>query len=375
MPGPLWPPEKIFDSVYVYICNHTRKSTHSRKKVCVKIITFTHGYRTFSDLKSAYISGNSDQCMLKHLINIVNYTCRFETALRQTDKTVVLPYWNSAMDNNEITRPVNSVIFSDKFLGNGNGNVNTGPFRNWKDFRGCPLPRNISVGKPLLSPEIVNMIETCDSVNLTESVVDGGPSCASLTIEGQHNLVHDWVGGDMGDLALSANDPAFILHHAFADYIWEKFRQKQRKLGINPEMDYPSIGKVTKNSDLRKFHVANRTMDCFPWITNMEGYWNNFTDLYEYEDSPTCPSCGNSKYLTCNMAINVCIGNVPKPPNAPMSTHLTLIIAVVSILGVLTILSAALACVSGYRSRNKPRIGEKERLLANSADLHTKIHT
>lgn len=42
-----------------------------------------------------------------------------------------------------------------------------------------------------------------------------------------HDGVHDWIGGDMGSVTVSAFDPVFYLHHAFIDYIWEKFREHQ----------------------------------------------------------------------------------------------------------------------------------------------------
>lgn len=268
---------------------------------------------------------------------------------------MALPYWNSALDYNN----TNSIVFTEEFLGNGNGVVTEGPFGNWNDFRGCPLTRNITGHQyALISPEFVRMIELSTSTNLTEQVVDGGPSPRLSTIEGQHNLVHDWVGGDMESLNISANDPAFMLHHAFVDYIWERFRQKQRILDIDPETDYPSIGWRY----LQPFHEANRAMDCFPWMTNIQGYWNNLTHLFEYEDSPECPSCGDSEYLTCNTALNRCMG-VTRPH--PRGFSMKIWIIVVAVLAVLVLVSSSLACLFGCKLRNTSQKGEKERLLPN----------
>ena len=36
-----------------------------------------------------------------------------------------------------------------------------------------------------------------------------------------HNSVHVWLNGTMSDVALSPNDPIFIAHHAFVDYLYE----------------------------------------------------------------------------------------------------------------------------------------------------------
>ena len=38
-----------------------------------------------------------------------------------------------------------------------------------------------------------------------------------------HNLVHVWIGGDMGP-ASSPNDPVFFLNHCNVDRIWEAWR-------------------------------------------------------------------------------------------------------------------------------------------------------
>lgn len=148
----------------------------------------------------------------------------------------------------------------------------------------------------------------------TRDVVVGGTSDLDHTIEGQHDNGRDWVGGTMDILNISANDQVFFIHHAFIDYIWEKFRIKQQFLFIGPEKDYPAVVKVVKGDnpyDLRPFHQPNRTMNCFSWLSNIDGYLNLFTNtLYEYEDSPKCPDCGHSKWLSCNDKIHKCIVRV-----------------------------------------------------------------
>ncbi|CAC5424941.1 unnamed protein product [Mytilus coruscus] len=68
----------------------------------------------------------------------------------------------------------------------------------------------------------------------------------------------------------------------------------------------------TDKYNLTAFHTANRTMNCFPWMENKDGYRSNYVGiLYEYEDSPKCLNCGKSKYLTCSHELNRCIGIVP----------------------------------------------------------------
>ncbi|XP_071126514.1 tyrosinase-like protein 2 [Mytilus edulis] len=244
------------------------------------------------------------------------YLLLFETAIREQDNSVTLPYWDSVLDNQNITGSRDTVIFTDKFLGNGDGIVDSGPFKHWIDINNCPLQRKVSRidHTELPSPDIINMIENDIKVRHVADVIDHlGKAEQLLTIEGQHNLPHEWVGGTMDILNSSARDPTFILHHAFIDYVWEKFRQKQERLGEDPEY-YPSLGKTSETDkyNLTAFHNATNVMACFPWMMNKSGYLSNYVGiLYEYEDSPKCPDCGNSKYITCNEKLNRCIGIVP----------------------------------------------------------------
>ncbi|CAG2243442.1 unnamed protein product [Mytilus edulis] len=245
---------------------------------------------------------------------------RYETALRQKDNSVVLPYWDSVLDNQNITDQKNTLLFTKDFLGNGNGDVIDGPFKHWRDVYDCPLNRNISQpDMELPSPEILKIIENDTAVFRIEDVVDHLGSAERIkTIEGQHNLPHDWVGGMMDILSSSPKDPAFFLHHTFIDYIWEKFRQKQIRLGEDPEY-CPGLGVTKWNHDktqviynLTQYHHSHRQMDCFHWMNSTDGYSKNYTQyLYTYEESPTYPDCGNSKYLIWSTVLKRCIGRNP----------------------------------------------------------------
>jgi hypothetical protein len=100
----------------------------------------------------------------------------------------------------------------------------------------------------------------------------------------------------MGGLETSPQDPVFWLHHCYIDYLWEKFRERQKRLGINSEKDYPPT--------TDPFHQPNRVMDKLtPEKTNIEGYSNSFTRyIYQYAPAPTCANrCGRSynAFLYC----------------------------------------------------------------------------
>jgi hypothetical protein len=62
-----------------------------------------------------------------------------------------------------------------------------------------------------------------------------------VSVEGQHNSVHNWVDGQMNTQEFSPHDPLFWTHHAFVDYVWEEFRKIQMARGIDPTIDIPEV--------------------------------------------------------------------------------------------------------------------------------------
>ncbi|XP_077322844.1 tyrosinase-like [Lithobates pipiens] len=58
-----------------------------------------------------------------------------------------------------------------------------------------------------------------------------------------HNLVHNFLGGTMGEVPISSNDPMFLLHHCFIDKIYEKWLHKYNASSdVYPENDQPGQG-------------------------------------------------------------------------------------------------------------------------------------
>lgn len=230
------------------------------------------------------------------------YLALFEEAMRRITPgfPVSLPYWDSTLDN-DMANPVNSIIWTPSFLGNGNGQVTTGPFVPWV-IDGVDLIRNIGGGSQLFSKEVVGRILTrCRNEEILTPT-----ALPDFDFEFYHGGPHVWVGGLLSFLNTAAYDPLFFMHHAYVDYIWEMFRIRQASFcGINPETDYPTGPGSTG------LHAPDRPMDGFPQYRNIDGYRNYWTQFwYRYELSPTCsilfPNCG-TPYLRCDIARQRCV--------------------------------------------------------------------
>ena len=212
---------------------------------------------------------------------VIFFYFRLEFALQQKDPTVTLPYWDSTIDA-ELDDPVLSILWTPEYFGNGFEDVVRGPFSNWT-FDGAPLWRNIGfLGSLIRHNDLERLISSAQS---HEDVVwmrnRIPPRPLELTIEGQHNNVHTWVGGTMDGLQIAPRDPVFFLHHCFIDLIWERVRRKIQDAGGNPETDYPDSGS--------REHAARNQMVHFEFMRNIDGYSNRWTDFYyQYEPQPSC---------------------------------------------------------------------------------------
>ncbi|KAF8371221.1 tyr-6 [Pristionchus pacificus] len=232
---------------------------------------------------------------------------QFEIALQKERDIAFLPYWDSTLDQG-LPRPADSVLWSDELLGNGNGYVKTGPFKDWETNVLMPLSEvpvkrlyRSTGGRPndrLLSPRDIEWIESRGNYSdLT--------FCHDKTFESMHGLSHVWVGGFMFVIRVSPNDPSFYMHHAFVDSLWERFRQKQQTRDQR-ESEYAK-------KTCSKLQQLDAQMKPFG-ITNRDGLSNRYTDeWYEYEPIRHCssdrPNC-DSTYLFCDEKQWVCRSKV-----------------------------------------------------------------
>ncbi len=124
------------------------------------------------------------------------------------DRTVVMPYWDWSQydhpDDDPIwrtfRRPGSNVCLNDEVYDN-------------HQFR-TPNPHCLTRGSGQTTanffkdPYIKYLFKSSTSFQDFSSKIENG-----------HNLVHNYVGGDMGLLSSSPNDILFYLHHGFVDYL------------------------------------------------------------------------------------------------------------------------------------------------------------
>ncbi|XP_033746355.1 uncharacterized protein LOC117331634 [Pecten maximus] len=238
------------------------------------------------------------------------YLATYEEALRKIDPDVSLPFWDCRLDE-DMEDPSLSMLFSGRFAGNGNGEVDNGPFKDWTHSAFGKLTRVVSKGAELMSYEDVeNILSKKFTSEITVPTAQSG-----YNLEYLHGKIHMFVNGHLGDLVSAAHDPLFYMLHAFIDYVWWMFRNKQESNGIDPANDYPETS--------IKQQQPNLTMDGFNMYKNIDGYSQNWTrDIYTYEMTPTCskeqPSC-NSKWLTCQLDKGRCVSKARRRNNRSKS--------------------------------------------------------
>lgn len=175
--------------------------------------------------------------------------------------------------------------------------MTSGPYANWSTPSG-PLVRNYGDDGELWTTEGIQRI-----LNKTRNAEIIAPNAEEEdNLEDQHGGIHNWIGGGNGQIAeleTSSQDPVFFSLHAYVDYIWEKFRERQASFGIDPAKDYPKDYGEPVHHPLR--------LTGFATLRNIDGYSHGLASLVSYKPKPTCtkqmPHCGSS-YLRCDTKSN-----------------------------------------------------------------------
>ncbi|KAI8057742.1 hypothetical protein BDF22DRAFT_662196 [Syncephalis plumigaleata] len=168
------------------------------------------------------------------------YLALYEHELQQSNKDVMLPYWDWSIDSQA---PSTSIIFRPDYFGgdgrDGDHCVEDGPFaeatiyyprpgcltRNFQQFRGAI--------DNFYSPEALQGIITRSrSYNDFRRQIEGAP----------HGAVHSGIGGAMATM-YSPNDPIFFMHHAMVDRLWMRWQR------ANPRLAHTYNGPSSSNSN------------------------------------------------------------------------------------------------------------------------------
>jgi tyrosinase len=187
---------------------------------------------------------------------------QFEKDLQQVlgNPNLGLPYWDWSIDQSTTAVPwlpdfmggdgKDGPVTDGPFAGNGRWPLNLSEDGMDHLVRGFGLANGFS---RLPTPAEVN-------ATLAQSAYDGQPwndtktlstyrnqtegwyvPSGSNVVVGMHNLVHVWVGGNLGTMlpSTSPNDPVFFLHHCNVDRLWAVWRQ--RNPSLNPYLPTTSI--------------------------------------------------------------------------------------------------------------------------------------
>lgn len=147
-----------------------------------------------------------------------------ETALREYNNNITLPYWNWTLVSQNPTRdPILQTRYfgdipSNRDCNNGTCCVTTGGFANWRyttNNTNICLSRNyqLTSGDGFFPWRFfTRLMNTSDFHTMAER------------LEQLHSNVHAWVGGSM-TTHYSPLDPLFFLHHGFIDKVWYDWKR------------------------------------------------------------------------------------------------------------------------------------------------------
>jgi hypothetical protein len=139
------------------------------------------------------------------------FLIEYESALQAIakDTTIYVPYWDWTLDAGKLSK---SPAFTAKRFGGPSPKagacITTGSFVT---FSPCVNRLTAFKGNGFDVVDVVNAYSGARGKDQYDTMRAG--------VEGVHNMIHVWVGGNMNSGASPA-DPIFYSHHAFIDKIW-----------------------------------------------------------------------------------------------------------------------------------------------------------
>lgn len=195
--------------------------------------------------------------------------------------------------------------------GIGQPGPGSGPFSNWTQINPAGVfERNVGFGPLYTWADIREILRRRRNHQILIPTAEPGAD-----FEGIHGGPHMFVGGSMARLNTAARDPIFFMHHAFVDMLWQEFRNRQVRNGINPATDYTFN---VSDARFRREHAPSAPMGFFRRnifevrLQQLHGLSMFFDRYIRYEPIPSCSleqlDCG-SPYLFCRTTgTPVCVG-------------------------------------------------------------------
>ncbi len=178
----------------------------------------------------------------------------FETALREVDPGVAIPYWDWADHEGTAALLSPELMGPDGVQTGSTSPLVSGPFtadqfavlrelhcwpvdlsRLWLGIAsyGSVLNRRIEPrGTPAIDTSRLASAPDIERLMSTESYggLDGNRGFREELESGErlHGFVHAWVGGSMSMMS-SPNDPLFFMHHANIDRLWAEWQDARRR--------------------------------------------------------------------------------------------------------------------------------------------------
>ena len=174
------------------------------------------------------------------------FILNFESELNDIDDQVYLPYWDWTKDPLQIAGTPNwnatmtAVLGGDgtgpriRFGGRDIGRaLMSGPISHWRFINAAGNPTSTRLARSFnMTGQGNTQIRREFAPTMALSVYDGAdfgrdpvsPSFRADLERLLHNEMHVWVGGHMSQVAVAPNDPAFFLHHAMVDKLWQDWQ-------------------------------------------------------------------------------------------------------------------------------------------------------
>lgn len=153
---------------------------------------------------------------------------RFEAMLREVDPDLSLHYWDWTTDPRNSTGGID--LMTSDFMGSPTGNVGD-PFTALG-----PITRDVNGGAPG-APAVSSDASIISSADAMPQA-DQFPSFRS-TLEGNHNGVHGYIGGNIGAGHTAFEDPFVFLLHSNVDRLWAMWQaQPGQEWRLDPTQTY-----------------------------------------------------------------------------------------------------------------------------------------